>query len=573
MIYKYYKPFLVLFCFLAWSCEDDGENLNGTGVVEFSLNELVEVENATSPLGLNIGIDSFNHNGGTIEVSISGANYGSDYETSLGSASFSLEVAPQSLVATFSITPLDNDIIEQNKVLSITITSVSGALELGQNTTLLFTILDNDDPLIAMVGFENETDQIDENSLNPLIINIPFNQATTDGGTISVSSSGDAVYGTDYTLNGQSSGDFSITIPAGATSASFEIQTIDNNDFEADKTINFSLDDTSGGLTLGAETQTTITIVNDDSPPNPVIDFSASNTLFHNEDSGVITLNFDISQVTTADATIELTTSGSADATDFNFNGSNANPYSFVIPSGSSTASIDVSIVDDSDLEADETITLTITSVTGGLDPGVNLQTQTITIIDNDNGAFNYVETFETVADLDVAGFQAFILPTQDLPATKLFKYNMNGGKYADVNDETQSSDTGLVVFYSNTQNGNGIIDNVVITPQMAISGAIDVSVDIAYSQAPQFNNADITFYYSETYNGSGTWTDTDWTVMGTETAASMETDGYATNVYKRKVMSINPASNFYVAVRVNQIIDDTFWKTQWRLDNFKVNN
>ena len=554
------------------SCEEDDENLNEIGNVSFSLDQITEVENATNALAINIGIDSFNHSGGTIDVVITGGDYGTDYETSSGSANFTLDVAQQSLVSTFSIIPIDNDIIEPNTVLTITLSAVSGALELGENTTLSFTILDNDDPLIAMVGFESETGQTEENSSNPLMINIPFNQATTDGGTITVSSSGDAIYGTDYTVNGQNSENFNVTVPAGATSASFEIQAIDNSDFEANKTVSFSLDDTSGGLSLGVDTQTTITIINDDSPPNPVIDFSGSNTLAYNEDTGVITLNFDISQMTTADATIELTTSGSADVGDFNFNGSTS-PYSFVIPSGSTTASVDITIVNDEDIESDETIILDITSVLGGLDAGLNLQQQTITIIDNDNAGFNYVETFETVADLDAAGFQAFLLPTQDLPASKLFKYNMNGGKYADVNDETQSSDTGLVVFYSNTQNGNGIIDNVVITPQMAISGATDVSVDIAYSQAPQFNNADITFYYSETYNGSGTWTDTDWTVMGTETAASMETDGYATNDYKRKVMSINPASNFYVAVRVNQIIDDTFWKTQWRLDNFKVNN
>jgi len=554
------------------SCEEDDNALNGTGIVGFTLSELLEIENATSGLTVNVGINNYNHAGGTISVSITGANYGSDYETSLGSASFSLEVVPQSLVATFSITPLDNDIIEQNKVLSITITSVSGALELGENTTLTFTILDNDDPLIAMVGFENETDQIYESSLNPLIVNIPFNQETTDGGTISVSSSGDAVYGTDYTVIGQTSGDFIISVPGGSTSATFDVQAINNSVFEADKTATFSISEVSGGLSAGVTTETTITIINDDSPPNPVIDFSGSNTLAYNEDTGVITLNFDISQMTTADATIELTTSGSADVGDFNFNGSTS-PYSFVIPSGSTTASVDITIVDDEDIESDETIILDITSVLGGLDAGLNLQQQTITIIDNDNAGFNYVETFETVADLDAAGFQAFLLPTQDLPASKLFKYNMNAGKYAHVDDVTQSSDSGLVVFYSKTQNGNGIIDNVVITPQMAISGAIDVSVDIAYSQAPQFNNADITFYYSETYNGSGTWTDTDWTVMGTETAASMETDGYATNDYKRKVMSINPNADFYVAVRVNQIIDDTFWKTQWRLDNFKVNN
>ena len=554
------------------SCEEDDENLNEIGNVSFSLDQLTEVENATNALAINMGIDSFNHSGGTIDVVITGGDYGTDYETSSGSANFTLDVAQQSLVSTFSIIPIDNDIIEPNTVLTITLSAVSGALELGENTTLSFTILDNDDPLIAMVGFESETGQTEENSSNPLMINIPFNQATTDGGTITVSSSGDAIYGTDYTVNGQNSENFNVTVPAGATSASFEIQAIDNSDFEANKTVSFSLDDTSGGLSLGVDTQTTITIINDDSPPNPVIDFSGSNTLAYNEDTGVITLNFDISQMTTADATIELTTSGSADVGDFNFNGSTS-PYSFVIPSGSTTASVDITIVDDEDIESDETIILDITSVLGGLDAGLNLQQQTITIIDNDNAGFNYVETFETVADLDAAGFQAFLLPTQDLPASKLFKYNMNGGKYADVDDVTQDSDTGLVVFYNITQNGEGTLDNVVVTPQMQVTGDVDVSIDVAYSQAPNVNNATITFYYSETYDGSQTWNESDWISMGTETAAAMEAEGLGTLDYKRKVMSINPNADFYVAVRVNQTMDATFTKTQWRLDNFKVIN
>ncbi|MDG5490068.1 Calx-beta domain-containing protein [Psychroserpens sp. SPM9] len=555
------------------SCEEDDENLNGTGVVNFSITELVEVENATDPLVINVGIDNFNHSGGTIEVTISGADYGSDYDTSTGSATFTLDVSPQSLVSTFSIIPIDDDLIETDKVLTITLSSVTGALELGDNTTLTFTILDNDNPLIAMVGFENEADQIEENSSNPLTINIPFDQATTDGGTITVSSSGAAVYGTDYTIEGQSAGDFSITVPAGATSASFNVLPIDNADFESDKLVAFTISEVSGGLSAGVTTQTVVTILNDDSPPNPVIDFSASNTLTFNEDAGTVTLNFEVSDQTTSDATIELTTSGTADASDFNFSGSNANPYTFVIPSGSTTGSVDITMVDDAVLETDETIVLTITSVTGGLDFGVNLLSQTLTLIDNDDVAFNYVETFETATDLASIGYESFLLPAQDLPNNKKFNYNQNAGKYSDVDDVTQSSDSGLVVFYSNTQNGNGTLDNLLITPIMDVTGDVTVSIDITYSQAPQFNNAVVTFYYSETYDGSGTWNESEWIVMGSETAEGLNTNGFGTNDYKRKVMNITSNDNFYVAVRVNQTIDDTFWKTQWRLDNFKVYN
>ena len=563
-----------MFAFLLFfSCDEDEENLNGTGTVNFTIEELLEVENATIPLNIKLGIDSFNHKGGTVDISISGADYGVDYETSSGSADFSLIVASGSLVTSFSLTPIDNDIIDGNLNLTITIVTTTGALALGENTTLQFTILDDDDPLIALVDFESATGVLQENDATNYLINIPFNQATTDGGTITIAASGDAVLDTDYTVVSQSENPFTLTVPAGALSASFEITAIDNAVFEANKTAVFTITEVTGGLATGVTTETAISIQNDDMPPNPVIDFDITNTLTHNEDVGTISLNFVLSGATSADTTIELTTSGDADASDFKFSGSNVNPYSFVIPSGSTSASVAVTIVDDSDVETTETIVIDITSVSGGLDAGVNLQQQTLTITDNDNVAFNYVETFETTSDLPSIGFEVFALATQDLPTSKIFKYNKNAGKYADVNDAAQDSDSGLVLFYSNAQNGNGTIDNVVITPEMQVTGNVDISVDIAYTQLPQFNNAVVTFYYSETYNTTGTWNESDWTSIGSETAQDLENEGVSVGDYKRKIMSISPSSNFYIAVRANQVIDDTFWKTQWRLDNFKVYN
>jgi hypothetical protein len=559
------------------SCEDDEENLNGIGKVTFAITELVEVENATNPLNINIGIDSFNHAGGTIDISISGGDYGVDYETSEGSSSFTIDVEAQALFSTFSLSPIDDQNIESNLPLTITITGVSGSLELGENTTLTFTIIDNDDPLVALVGFENDTEQIDENQATSESIQLLFNQVTTDGGTISVSSSGDAIYGVDYTVDGQTSGDFLINVPSGSTSTSFAVQPIDNTNFEANKTIIFTLDEVSGGLSLGAETETTITVVNDDASPNPIIDFSASNTLNYNEASGTITLNFDISETTTADATIELTTSGSADTSDFNFSGSNANPYTFVIPSGSNAGSVAITLVDDTDTESDETLTLDITSVTGGLDAGANLQSQTITITDNDGAApFSYIETFEsndgTNTYLNSTLNYQNALANQTINPNQLIDLITNTGSFSDVDDETGSSDNGLNLFY-NTGNDpalNGVIDNVVITPVIQTSGATDISIDGAYAFKNQ-NAAMVTFYWSQTYDGSGTFNESDWTVMGTESVANMDTEGFGNNSYKRQEFSVSPTADFYVAIRVTGTVDDTNYRLRWRFDNIKA--
>lgn len=559
------------------SCEDDEENLNGTGEVSFTNTVLVEVENATIPLGVNIGIDNFNHGGGAINVSITGATYGTDYESSEGSDSFIIEVEPQALVATFTINPIDNDVIESNKNLVITITSVSGSLALGETTTLAFTIIDNDNPLIALVEFANTTTQIEENSINSTNIEIPFDQATTDGGTITVSSSGDAIYGTDYTINGQTSDDFTLNVAAGATSANFEILPIDNTDFEADKTVTFVIDEVTGGLAVGAESQTTVTIVNDDSPPNPVIDFDASNTVTYSEDAGIATLYFVLSDITTTDATIEITTSGEVDAADFNFGGNTDNPYSFVIPAGSTTASVDITIIDDSDTEVDETLNLSITSVSGGLDMGLSLQQQTITITDNDAVVpFTYVETFESndgsEGYLNTVLNYENVLVNQTIDPTKFIELITNAGNFSDVDSENGSSDNGLNFFYNtgNDSSLNGVVDNVVITPVLEGTGAMTVNIDAAYAFKNQ-NAVMATFYWSQTYDGSGTFNESDWTAMGTETVTNMDSEGFGNNSFKRQEFDISPTANFYIAIRVTGTVDDTNYRLRWRFDNIKA--
>lgn len=569
--------FLLLFSLVIFiSCEDEEDDQNGTGTVSFSLEEISEIENATQSLSLNVGVDNFNHAGGTFTVTVSGATYGTDYETSGGSASFVLTVPANNLTTSFSIIPVDNDVLDGNKTLTITLSDATGSLAIGENNTMIYNIVDNEQPIVSVLNFETAAVQINEDDTAATPLNITFDLPTSNGGTVTLETTGDAIFGTDFTVEGQTATPFTITVAPGATSASINVLPIDNSDFEADKTVTFTMTEATDGVSLGTALTSTVTIVNDDASPFKLIDFNTTNPATISEDGGTLTLNFDISETTTQDATVEITVNTSSTAglgTDFTLDGSTTSPYTFNVLTGSSTASINIPITDDTDLEDDETIILDITNATGGLQVGVNNTSNTTTITDNDFVPFNYVETFETVADLSAAGFEAFLLSAQDLPSNKLFKFNNNAGKYADVNDVTQSSDTGLVVFYSNTQNGNGILDNVVVSPQMAVFGSVNVSIDITYSQAPEFNNAVITFYYSETYDGSGTWNEADWTVMGTETAADLNAEGYNVNDYKRKVMNINTSANFYVAVRVNQTIDDTFWKTQWRLDNFKVNN
>ncbi|MFT4683423.1 MAG: hypothetical protein ACI8RP_000009 [Urechidicola sp.] len=567
----YFLTFILVVAFAC--CEDENNDTAGTGIIDFKISEISEVENATNSLTLNIGIDNYNHSGGSVDVSISGAIYGADYETSTGNSSFTLEISENTLVSGFSIIPIDNNILDGNKTLTITLSNAVGALELGENITFNYHIIDNEEPIISILNFQNTVYEIQENDANTTMINVDFDLPTTDGGTIDVTSSGDAVFGTDFAIDGQTSSNFTITVPAGATSTSFDISPIDNADFAANKSVIFTLLSVDGGLSLGALVETEVTVINDDASPSKLIDFNTGNVISINEDAGMLTVTFDLSGVTIDDATVELTATGTATSgSDYTFDGSSTNPYIFTVLAGSSTATLEIPITDDTDIESDETVTLELTNATGGLEVGVNNTQYIFTITDNDFMPFNYVETFETASDLAGIGYE-ILFATQNLPTSRLLKYNNNAGKYSDVDDVNADSDSGIVIFYKNDFDGNGVIDNMLVSPIMGVTGDVTVSFDVAFEQTSTFNNADVKFYYSETYNGSETWTASDWIEMGSETALLMEGEGFGIGDYKRKEMSINPTASFYVAVRVNQTIDDTYWKTQWRFDNIKVLN
>ena len=564
----------LLVSLLFYSCEENTNDLSEVGTVTFTVTELFEVENATAALALKVGIDTYNHAGGTVKVKITGAPYGVNYETNFGSAEFDLEVLPQGLASSFTILPINDDLVEQHKVLTIELIEATGSLKLGNQKTMTFTILEDDDPLIAAVSFDAANLQLDEDATSPIEVLINFDQPSTAGGELTISTSGSAIFGADYAIIGQASGNFTLPVAANGTQASFQIQAIDNSLFEPNKTVTFTISGVSGGLTLGNQTTTEVTIVNDELPPNPLLDFDANNTLTYNEDAGTVSLNMVLSSAASSDTTVEITTSGTADANDFNFGGSNANPYTFVIPSGSTTASIDLTIVDDNTVEQDETIILTISSVTGGADIGVNLIEQTITITDNDTASFDYVETFENTNDISALGYEV-ILVTQDLPDTKVLKYNSGANKYADVDDVNLDSNAGIQLFYNITQGGEGIIDNMAISPPMNASGDITASIDVAYVTGPaNGNNAVVTYYWSNTYSGNGSFVASEWTELASDTAADMNSnEGLASGDFKRRTFNFNSASPFYIAVRLNQTMTATNDRTQWRFDNFKVSN
>lgn len=570
---------ICLLVFLTISCSEDDDTSNQTAIASFGYTEpLVELESATQALMIDIGFDSARHASGTIEVTISGAEYGAIYETSENASTFILEINENDLLKTFSISPIDNDVINEDIELTITLTNATGGIEIGEENTINLSILDDEDPLVATVNFENTQLSLDENSENSLMVNIPFNQSSTNGGVLSISVSGDAILGDDYTIAGQTEANFSLTVEPGAASAAIEIIPIDNNEFAANKTISLSIADVSGGLEIGEDSETNITLVNDDEAQIPYIDFSTAASTY-SENDGTLTVELVLTQAAQTQSTANITISGDAIlGQDFTVDGTSNNPYQLTIPVGVTQVTLPIELIDNSEISTDKSILLELTSATNPVELGVNQLQHNITIEDDDFTPLNYVEDFEAYdgsADyLTTTLNYENILINQTLAANQIIDVIENTGNFADLSDVTQSSDHGLNIFYnsSNTGNPEGILDNAVITPQFQTIGQVNLSVDMAYAFKNQ-NNATVTVYYSESYNGSGTFNESDWTVLGTETVSNMDSEGFGNNAYKRKLMSWNASAPFYIAIRVNQTIDSNFYRTRWRFDNIQLEN
>ncbi|OVE81450.1 hypothetical protein BVY04_03245 [bacterium M21] len=113
------------------------------------------------------------------------------------------------------------------------------------------------------------------------------------------------------------------------------------------------------------------------------VTLSVDNTKI-SESGGIAAFTATLSELSALNVTVDLGFDGTASATDYH-----ASSSQIIIYAGSKTGSIDIDAVDDFDVEPDETVVVSITSVTNGLEDGEQeKQTQ---IIDDDGTAVHTV--------------------------------------------------------------------------------------------------------------------------------------------------------------------------------------
>jgi uncharacterized protein len=216
----------------------------------------------------------------------------------------------------------------------------------------------------------------------------------------------------------------------GETSKTISIPIASDGDFEADETFRVSLDSTTAG-TLGAA-DAVGTIVNDDPSPLPP-SLSISDATVTEGNSGITQISFTVTRSgnSSGEASADYTlTFGTADAIDF----AAATPSlaRVVLVDGVLTDVITLNVTGDTDVEADETFTLTLSNASMGTQIGDGVATGTI--LNDDVAPTPLANVFINEINYDPAGTDANEtieiagLAGTDLTGWRLVLYNGNGG-------------------------------------------------------------------------------------------------------------------------------------------------
>jgi hypothetical protein len=342
----------------------------------------------------------------TVNYSVSGstATAGSDFSTPLG-----VVIIPAgSSRATVSIPPLDDKDVEsdENLVVSIlpnatySVGTGSATVTLLDDDLLTVTIAPTSDGLAEPGGAGRFTVKRDGDLTANLVVYYGV--------------SGTASNGVDFaTPTGV------VTIPAGQTSADFNVTALDDLLTEGDETVTLTLL-SNPGYNIGTPGKATLTL-RDNEKISVSVSATDSSASEPGDDFGQITVSR--SGATTGDLTVYLLISGTA------IPGADYVPLDnpVVIPNGSSSVTLDVIPFDDLHIEPDETV---LVQIAPGTNYGVPVSsTGRVTIADDDPNnvpAVGFASLTSSALESESPGIPVSLSHTSASPVT--VSYRVIGG-------------------------------------------------------------------------------------------------------------------------------------------------
>ncbi|HRD69289.1 MAG TPA: Calx-beta domain-containing protein, partial [Legionella sp.] len=330
-------------------------------------------DNDTAP-SITIDDVTINEGAGTATFTVtlsaaSGQSVSVNYASSNGTATASndytavngtLTFAPGTTTQTITVPIINDTIFEGSEAFNINLTNpVNATISDSQGVG---TLIDNDsaptiNSIVGQIGVEGSS----------LVYNVILTNSSTTPTSFAYSLGGGTASATDYGAptfsNGVTLSGGVLTVPAGVTSFSVTVTTVDDSLTEANETI---------PLTIGGVTGTS-TIIDNDFPSLSINDVSV------NEAAGTITFTVSLSAVANQTVTVGYNTSNGTATAGLDYSSITNGTLTFA--AGVTTQTITVQINNDSILENNETFNVNLVNATNAtIADGLGIGT----IIDND---------------------------------------------------------------------------------------------------------------------------------------------------------------------------------------------
>ena len=345
-------------------------------VADISVNE--NAGNATVTVALAGSVmDGF-----TVTASTAFGSTNSDDFTALTNAEVFFAANSQSgATRVFSIVINNDNLVENDETLSLTLSTVTGGLVTISTATSVITIIDNDAASISVADIS-----VNENAGNATVT-VALAGSVMDGFTVTASTAFGSTNSDDFTALTNAEVFFADGSVDGATRV-FSIAINNDNLVENSETLSLTLSTVTGGLVTISTATSVITIVDNDAASVSVADISV------NENAGNATVTVTLAGSVMDGFTVTASTAfGSTNSDDFTAL-TNAEVFFAANSQSGATRVFSIAINNDNLVENSETLSLTLSTVTGGL-VTISTATSEITIIDNDAASVS-------VADISV---------------------------------------------------------------------------------------------------------------------------------------------------------------------------
>ena len=316
-----------------------------------------------------------------------GADFDSDAVTVTGTKGSSTVTVP--------IPITDDGGMEVDETFTVTLSTTQARVSVGTRATATVTIADDDNA--KGLVFTPATLALDENGSATYTVHpteLPTNTVTV---TVTVPGSTDLTVDTNPSMAGTQTSALTFTTSNWYIGQAVEVSAADDAD-AVDDTVMLSHAPTGGGYSASHDAQLSVTVDDDDTAVPELTFGSATYSVTEGDhpETVTVTVTVNADSAPTSDLTVSLASAnGTAVVTD----DYTAPASTFTFTSGSSSETIDVSIVSNDFLEGSETFTLTLQDGTG-YTVGTPATT-TVTITDDDSVGVRLSSATYTVAEGD----------------------------------------------------------------------------------------------------------------------------------------------------------------------------